>query len=641
VSDLDPDAVAEIEPLDPARLRRVLAAAANALADALGVSADDRRRLAPHLLLLEHDDTGTTGHDPGTALAVDERRDPGALGRMHQGLLDAGHRHRRGVHYTPAPVAELLVERALGRVDDGPVPLVCDPSCGGGAFLLAAADHLHQAGSSPADAAAALHGIDVDPLAVEVTRTALVLWVAGTGVRGDELAAVAATVVDQVVEGDALHSTWPGEGHLDAVVGNPPFGGQLARSTARGRDASSAARELLGGSAAGYADTAGLFLVRAAAACAPGGRVVMLQPLSFLGTRDAGAVRRRLEEQAVLEEVWLADERLFGAAVDVCAPVLHVAGPLASPDPQGPVRVTRGSAAGVVEVPRDRLARAGTWAPIVAAATGVPALDLDGRPLLGSLARATAGFRDEFYALAPFVSDLADPDAPIDLGAPLPALPALPSGGARLVTSGLVEPARTVWGRRTTRLAGTRLRAPFVDVLRLRAWAEGPDGDRRLAAWADARLRPKVVVATQTRVVEAAVDDDGSWWPSVPVVSVVLDREHDDDEHRWLAAAALSAPPVSVWAAERSGGTARAPGALKLSARQVVEVPLPVDRDAWEEGARLLRLVADATGDVDRADRLLAAGRVLTEAHGLASEPAAEVLRWWAERAGCGPDIER
>jgi hypothetical protein len=30
---------------------------------------------------------------------------------------------------------------------------------------------------------------------------------------------------------------------------------------------------------------------------------------------------------------------------------------------------------------------------------------------------------------------------------------------------------------------------------------------------------------------------------------------------------------------------------------------------------------------------------VLTDAHTLAPAAAAEVLRWWAGRAGCGPDI--
>lgn len=615
---------------DSAGLRRALGAAASAVAADLGVASVDRRQLAPLLPLLAL--AGVA--DPSVVL--DDPVDPGALGRFHQALLDPDHRHRRGVHYTPASVASLLVARALDGWAGDRAPLVCDPSCGGGAFLLAAADLLHREGVGPGEVVDLLHGVDLDPLAVEVTRVALVLWAARAGLRGDDLVAAAAATLDRVVEGDALHGSWPGEGHLDAVVGNPPFGGQLGRSTARGSDAAATARALLGGSPAGYADTAGLFLVRAVAACAAGGRVVMLQPLSFLGSRDAGAVRRRLEEQAVLEEVWLADERLFGASVDVCAPVLRVVGPLAAPEPQGGVRVTSGASADVVEVGRDRLGRAGTWAPIVAAATGVPTVALHGRPVLGGMARATAGFREEFYALAPFVTDLADPEAPVDPGS---LLPPLPPGRARLVTSGLVEPARTVWGRRTTRLAGTRLRAPVVDVDALRAWSEGPDGDRRLAAWADARLRPKVVVATQTKVVEAAVDDDGSWWPSVPVVSVVLDPDHDDDEQRWLVVAALSAPPVSAWAAERSAGTALAAHALKLSARQVAEVPLPVDRDAWSDGARLLRLVAATADDHERAARLAAAGRALTDAHDLPPAVAAEVLRWWSVRAGCDAHI--
>jgi hypothetical protein len=178
-----------------------------------------------------------------------------------------------------------------------------------------------------------------------------------------------------------------------------------------------------------------------------------------------------------------------------------------------------------------------------------------------------------------------------------------------------------------------------VDVIALRAWSSGPGGDPRLAAWADARLRPKVIVATQTRVVEAAVDDDGSWWPSVPVISVMIDAEDDDAEHRWLLAAALSAPPVSAWAAERTGGTALAAHALKLSARQVMEVPLPVDCDAWAEGARLLRQVGPAVGDDERARRLAAAGQVLTEAHGLSAIDTAVVFRWWAGRAGCASNI--
>lgn len=611
---------------------RALGATADALARALGVAPEDRERLAPLVPLLgPHPDGGPV---PG-------RPDPTSLGAAHEALLDPEHRRRRGVHYTPPAAAATLVALALGHPAEvalgasSEAPLLCDPSCGGGVFLLAAADHLVALGRPPAAALAAVAGIDLDPGAVEVARAALVLWAAAHGLAGDALVAAARQVIELVVVGDALVEPWPGEGALAAVVGNPPFGGQLARRTARDRAAGDAARALLGGTAAGYTDTAALFLVRAAGAVAPGGRVVLLQPVSFLGSRDAGAVRRRLDDHANLEAVWLPGERLFGASVDVCAPVLALAEPLAAPSGTTTVAVRSGPTSEVVaEVPAARLAGAGSWAPVLAAATGVPAVDLSGRPLLGEWVRATAGFRDEFYALVPFVADRPEL-APGDEG----RSPALPEGLARLVTAGLIDPACTSWGHRPTRLAGRRLLTPTVDVAALRARADGPDGDRRLAAWADARLRPKVVVATQTRVVEAAVDHDGSWWPSVPVVSVVLDPELDDEHHRLLVLAALTAPPASAWAAERSGGTALAPQALKLSARQVREVPLPVDRERWEEGARRLARVAEAADPVERARALAEAGRLLTDAHRLPAREAEAVLAWWAHRAGCDPHI--
>jgi hypothetical protein len=630
-------------------LRRVLGAAARGQAERLGVDEALVDELAAHLPLLTAADRAHRSFDAERRPvgADDHSGDPAALGELHQSLLDDDHRHRRGVHYTPRAVADRLVARVLGARDrgdparparDGP-PLVCDPSCGGGVVLLAAAEHLRRAGGEPVVVLErCVRGLDIDPLAVEVARTALVLWAAAHGTTGARLVAAAAAVEAGVHTGDALAGSWPDEGRVGAVLGNPPFAGQLARSTARDAVAARAARTLLG-AAAGYADTAGLFLLRALDAVEPGGRVALLQPLSFLGARDAGAVRRRLEERAELEEVWLPGHRVFGAAVDVCVPVLRKAEPFASPGGSRPVAVRHGAGAeAVAEVARDRLARAGSWSPVVAAATGVPSVELGGRTRLGERARATAGFRDEYYALVPFVADLTAGE-PVRPPAPLPELP---FGHARLVTAGLVDPGHVSWGRRATRFGGRRHGTPVVDVRALRAWAHGPDGDRRLAAWADARLRPKVVVATQTRVVEAAVDGTGSWWPSVPVISVVADGEDGDGLDPWLVAAALTAPPVSAWAAERTGGTALAAGALKLSARQVAEVPLPVDLEAWTAGARELRrsAAAAAAGDAEVAARsLLEAGRRLTAAHGLPEPVAREVLRWWASRAGCHPEI--
>src|SRR5690606_11062339 len=104
------------------------------------------------------------------------------------------------------------------------------------------------------------------------------------------------------------------------------------------------------------------------------------------------------------------------------------------------------------------------------------------------------------------------------------------------------------------------------------------------ASWAVARRVPKVLVATQTRVVEAVVDEAGGWLPSVPVITVTA-----PPDRLWHVAAALHAPTASVVAAHRSAGTARSLGAIKLSARQVEGLPAPVDPAAWDEGAHLLR----------------------------------------------------
>jgi hypothetical protein len=95
---------------------------------------------------------------------------------------------------------------------------------------------------------------------------------------------------------------------------------------------------------------------------------------------------------------------------------------------------------------------------------------------------------------------------------------------------------------------------------------------REIAAWVRAQLRPKLVLATQTKVVEVAVDERGDVVPSTPVVAI-----HAPAEQLWALAAALSAPPVSA-----------APGILRRGAvvrcgqapaRQVLALP-PADRGA-------------------------------------------------------------
>lgn len=511
----------------------------------------------------------------GSALGLCSRLNVSDLGRVYETSLDPTRRRRDGVHYTPRAVADELVARAFAAHDDelgSEEPFtVCDPTCGAGVFLLASADALVAAGRTPLDALGCLRGMDIDPAALEVARAELMAWARlhGVGDDGNE-----PTIV--LVVGDALNDPWPDDGHLDVVVGNPPFGGQVAGSTVRDDAAVRRATRILG-RPAGYTDTAGVLLVRALAAVRPGGSVVFVQPLSILGARD-GAVVRELVGEA-LESIWIPNTKLFDASVHVCAPVVRT--PL----------VNRPATAATAAIP--------DWTGLASDAMGVPPLQLRGEPL-SSLARCTAGFRHEFYEIA---ATVIEEETGSDSSSELP----------RLVTVGLIDPARLLWGERDARIAGTTFRRPVVDVSRL---AQFP----KLASVFSQRTRPKVLVATQTRVIEAIADDDGSLWPSVPVISVLA--HEDEPEMIDLLLAALFAPPASVWAARQAAGTARSPGAIRLSATLLEQVPLPTDRDLWINGARLLR-----------AARFAEAAQALTEAHGLSEAETEGVLAWWTPRS--------
>jgi hypothetical protein len=112
-------------------------------------------------------------------------------------------------------------------------------------------------------------------------------------------------------------------------------------------------------------------------------------------------------------------------------------------------------------------------------------------------------------------------------------------------------------------------------------------------------------------VLEAAPDPTGRHVPVTPVVAVV---PHDPADV-WCVAAALLNPSATAWALRNYGGTALSGDAVKLSAKQVLDVPLPADEAALADAADLVR-----------------AGDVAGAAHRLAATPA--LGRWWSLRAG-------
>lgn len=515
---------------------------------------------------------------------------PWLLGAVHESLLGQEGRRARGAFYTSPEVAATVVAWALDglAVDE---PVVCDPAVGGGVFLLAVADALARRGGSPSRIVQrCLVGADIDPVAVAVSEAALALWCGGSA-------------VPRVVVGDALAlepGDWPGRPHV--VVGNPPFLNQLARSTVRSRAEADELRRRFGPLARGLVDTAVLFLLAGLRLVRPGGTVALVLPQSFLATRDAAPARAAVATDAALEVLWLPSTSLFDAAVRVCVPVVRRGG-----GPRSTVRVCRGvppAAVHDIEVDGAALAAAPSWSHLVVTTAEVPDCRFSSDATLEQWCRVHADFRQQYYGVAPFLVD--DPEDGLD-----------DTLFPRLVTSGLVDAAACRWGRRATRHHGHRWRAPRVDLARLEAESD-------LGGWARSRLVPKVVVATQTRVVEAAVDASGSWLPSTPLLSVVAPAER-----LWHAAAVLLSPVVTAWALRHWGGAALAADAIKLSAGQVRAVPLPAAGPDWDEAAAAVARASAAGDEDDRRRWLLAAAAASCRAYEVDPSP---LCPWWAAR---------
>lgn len=478
--------------------------------------------------------------------------DATALAHAHEERLARDlpeERRARGAFYTPPDLVAWVLDRALPATGTA-----VDPACGTGHFLVAAARRL---------GARNVYGSDLDPEAVRIARLRL---------RAEDPSLTGEEAARQVVLADGL-SAWAGR-TFDAVVGNPPFLGQLRRRTA---GQSEAHRKGLGA----YTDTSAVFLHQSLDLVRDGGVVALVQPVSVLAARDAGPVRAAVAARGAVVDLWCSDRPVFaGTPVLTCVPVVRTgARPPTDPD---------------------------AWGDLAAPYFGIPAVSVStGTGAVGDLAACTADFRDQYYGLRPFVRDGQHDDH------------------APLVTSGLIDPAECRWGSARTRFARQEYDAPSVDLAALRA-------DGRLSGWASARLVPKLLVAGQGRVVEAVADVEGRWLPSVPVVTVAP-RDPGDEDLLWRLLAITLAPPVVAHAAARYLGTGLTPGSVKLSARQVAALPLPADVGAWAEGAVLARAAQQAATLEERHRALRAAATAMTRAYGCSATDS--VLGWWLARA--------
>jgi hypothetical protein len=523
---------------------------------------------------------------------------PIVLATAREALLAPATRRRTGAHYTPYRVARRLAAIALDRVPLTNRPSICDPAVGGGIFLVAAADELEARGFGRADAVDCLWGADVDPVSVAVSRTALRLWAAAA--PAGEARALDG-LAEQIVVGDPLlygRSVWPTRAHgFDLVIGNPPFLNQLQRASSRTRGDAQTLVERFGEAARGYVDSSALFILTGLELAQRDGLVLLIQPQSCLSARDTEGVRRIVDERASLEGLWFSREQIFDAGVRVCAPMIR-----AAPGATNAVArwVDRAVApAPAIARPRDH---DGRWSVLIDDLLGIPAVTLgEGPTLAGIGCRATSGFRDQFYGFVDATYEHAD----------------RPAAAMRLVTVGMIDPLGLGWGTRTSRFARRDFCAPVVDLDEL--------GDR-LRSWADARMGAKLMVATQTKVIEVAVDEIGDCVPLTPVIEL-----RPPDGWLWRVAAALTNPVATAVACRVGAGSALAIDAIKLSARQILSRPVPLDDELWDRGAELAKAaaVAIATGSGERAALLRELAETMCAAY---RQPVEPLTGWWLAR---------
>lgn len=330
----------------------------------------------------------------------------------------------------------------------------------------------------------------------------------------------------ELIAADALSHDWAGR-EFDLVIGNPPFLNRLATLTSRGH------RSRWGGGP--YADAAAEFLALAVALTRPrGGRIALIVPQSLLTTRDVAPIRADVIERAALTHLWWSPTSMFDAQVRTAALVLTTGAA------QGAVRRTYGPTFDE----RGATPLQASWGALLLDGDDAMQAPPSTRTVLGDLAVVSADFRDQYYGLVGAVGDEVD--------------------GPPLITCGLIDPGRCRWGERPVRFAGQRYNAPRVELSRLRP---------ELQRWAASRLVPKVLVANQTRTIEAVIDRTGAWLPSVPVISAVP-RDQRDATALDRIAAVLGSPQATAWVRHHAAGSGLSADTIRVSPRLVASIPV-------------------------------------------------------------------
>jgi adenine-specific DNA-methyltransferase len=216
-------------------------------------------------------------------------------------------RKTRGAFFTPEPIAEHLAGWAV-RSD--PSAKILDPTCGDGAFLLAAGKELRAAGCQPSDLDERLFGVDSHADSLTSAMRRLESNGLDAHLVADDFFAVPTP--------DLLGAPLP---QMDAVIGNPPFVRYQHHSgDARRRSMSAALRQ--GVRINGLASSWAALLIHACGFLKPAGRLAMVLPAELLTVGYAEPVRTWLRRRFAKVHLVLFERLQFEDALEKVVLVL-------------------------------------------------------------------------------------------------------------------------------------------------------------------------------------------------------------------------------------------------------------------------------------------------------------------------------
>ncbi len=504
--------------------------------------------------------------------------------------------------------------------------LVLDPACGTGNFLVAFYEVARRRGFDPRQVKSRLYGIEIDDVAARLCRARLLLLEPCLPVTD------ATSLTAQIVCADALsllvsHRKFTRRetgttnkaalrcelplGDFTHVIGNPPFINRIRAASSGGNNSPSLLTHKTRGliRAAPYTDISAIFLDLATDVLKDNGWIVMVQPISFLATRDSQEIRLELLRNTRLRAAVFDQSKSFSAVVDTVTLVLHKG----SPSSHYLMTIIVISKMGSVQQRSITLnAESNSMSQLVAIAAGVPLpsdlplYQTNNLSCISEMAYSTADFRDQYYFIKSNVYEGSIEDSRNE-------------ESLKVITVGSIDPSKTLWGEREVLLGGRKFLHPTLSMQNI----ENP----RTLKWLTDRSKTKILVATQSEIIESVIDLSGKLIGSVPVITVTPKQEEDV----FAVQAALCSSVLSAVAIGRHLGAGLSYKALKLSASQIAALPLPSHHEHWVQAAEIHRYLSEHQEQsiIDVLKHIKEADMNMQAAYGVYSN---ELHVWWFER---------